>query len=280
MNAASDCSNRGLAPGHVAEGVSADIRSIMALSPVIPVLTIHRLEHAAPLAASAMAAGGLRVLGGHLADLVRALEAISAMRAARVSDAIVGAGTLTRAHDFADCANAGAHFAVTPGLTGELIEAAAQSALPLLPGIMTPTELIAARGAGFTACKLFPAQQAGGSSRHAQSPRWTFPRSPVLSHRRGDTRQRPRIPGAAERAMRGRFLVSASRGTGSAGLGGNRIACTRRRKAARHRPLRPAQPPRIITAARRAAAGKTVGSRQPGARDFGRFQVHSTPTVI
>jgi len=141
------------------QGVTAGIRSIMALSPVIPVLIIHRLEHAAPLAA-ALAAGGLRVLEVTLRTPC-ALEAISAMRA-RVSDAIVGAGTLTRARDFTDCTNAGAQFAVTPGLTPELIDAAAQSALPLLPGIMTPTELIAARAAGFTACKLSPAQQAGG----------------------------------------------------------------------------------------------------------------------
>src|ERR1700680_1738091 len=90
-----------------------------------------------------------------------ALEAIRAMRAA-VPDAIVGGGTLTRACDFSDCAAAGAQCGVTPGFTAELVAAAAKSAFPLLPGIMTPTELIAARTAGFGACKLFPAQQAGG----------------------------------------------------------------------------------------------------------------------
>jgi 2-dehydro-3-deoxyphosphogluconate aldolase/(4S)-4-hydroxy-2-oxoglutarate aldolase len=90
-----------------------------------------------------------------------ALAAISAMRAAS-PDAIVGAGTLTRAADFRDCAAAGAQFAVTPGLTAELAAASREVGFPLLPGIMTPSELIAARGAGFLACKLFPAAQAGG----------------------------------------------------------------------------------------------------------------------
>jgi 2-dehydro-3-deoxyphosphogluconate aldolase/(4S)-4-hydroxy-2-oxoglutarate aldolase len=136
-----------------------DIREIMAISPVIPVLTIERLEQAVPLA-EALVRGGLRVLEVTLRTAC-ALEALRAMRAA-VTDAVIGAGTLTRARDFEDCAAAGAQFGVTPGLTAELIAAAGASGLPLLPGIMTPTELIAARAAGFGACKLFPAQQAGG----------------------------------------------------------------------------------------------------------------------
>jgi 2-dehydro-3-deoxyphosphogluconate aldolase/(4S)-4-hydroxy-2-oxoglutarate aldolase len=139
--------------------MSTDIRDYMQISPVIPVLTIHRLEHAAPLA-QALVRGGLRVLEVTLRTAC-GLDAISAMRAAS-PDAIVGAGTLTRAADFRDCAAAGAQFAVTPGLTPELVAAARASDFPLLPGIMTPSELIAARAAGFVACKLFPASQAGG----------------------------------------------------------------------------------------------------------------------
>ena len=141
------------------KAASANIRDIMAMCAVIPVLTIQRLEHAVPLA-EALVRGGLRVLEVTLRTSC-ALEAIRAMRAA-VPDAIVGGGTLTRACDFSDCAAAGAQFGVTPGVTAELVAAAAKSAFPLLPGIMTPTELIAARAAGFGACKLFPAQQAGG----------------------------------------------------------------------------------------------------------------------
>ncbi|HSY94996.1 MAG TPA: bifunctional 4-hydroxy-2-oxoglutarate aldolase/2-dehydro-3-deoxy-phosphogluconate aldolase [Steroidobacteraceae bacterium] len=136
-----------------------NIREIVALAPVIPVLTITELETAVPLA-RALAAGGLRVLEITLRTPV-ALAAIEAMRQA-VPDAIVGVGTLTRAVDFAAAGRVGAQFGVTPGLTPELAAASRGARFPLLPGVMTPTELITARAAGFNVLKLFPAQQAGG----------------------------------------------------------------------------------------------------------------------
>ncbi len=136
-----------------------NIRDVVALAPVIPVLTVRELAHAVPLA-RALAAGGLRVLEITLRTPV-ALEAIEAMRAA-VPEAVVGAGTLTRAADFAAAGRAGAQFGVTPGLTADLIAASRGARFPLLPGVMTPSELIAARAAGFEVLKLFPAQQAGG----------------------------------------------------------------------------------------------------------------------
>jgi len=136
-----------------------NIREIVGLAPVIPVLTINELEHAVPLARS-LAAGGLRVLEITMRTPV-ALAAIEAMRKA-VPDAVVGVGTLTRAVDFAAADRAGAQFGVTPGLTPELASAARGARFPLLPGVMTPTELIAARNAGFSVLKLFPADQAGG----------------------------------------------------------------------------------------------------------------------
>jgi len=135
------------------------IADIVALAPVIPVLTVEELGHAVPLA-RALSAGGLRVLEITLRTPV-ALAAIEAMRKA-VPEAIVGVGTLTRAVDFAAADRAGAQFGVTPGLTPELASAARGARFPLLPGVMTPTVLIAARSAGFTVLKLFPAQQAGG----------------------------------------------------------------------------------------------------------------------
>src|SRR5204863_9449313 len=70
--------------------------------------------------------------------------------------------TLSRADTFPQAVDAGARFSVSPGLTAELINAARSSKLPLLPGVMTPSDVIAARAAGFFALKLFPAQQAGG----------------------------------------------------------------------------------------------------------------------
>lgn len=134
-------------------------RDILRRSPVIPVLTVVRLEHAVPLA-RALVRGGIGVLEVTLRSDC-ALEAIRLMRSA-VPEAVVGAGTLTRAEDFAAAERAGAQFGVTPGLTPELAAAATAVVFPTLPGVMTPTELIAARAAGYSACKLFPAQQAGG----------------------------------------------------------------------------------------------------------------------
>jgi len=136
-----------------------NIREIVGLAPVIPVLTITDLEHAVPLA-RALCAGGLKVLEITLRTPV-ALAAIEAMRKA-VPDAVIGVGTLTRAVDFAAADRAGAQFGVTPGLTPELAAASRGARFPLLPGVMTPTELIAARNAGFNVLKLFPAEQAGG----------------------------------------------------------------------------------------------------------------------
>ena len=120
----------------------------------------HRRSGQAVPLARALLAGGVRVLEVTLRTPV-ALEAIRAI-ASEVEDAIVGVGTITRPEDFALAAAAGARFGVSPGLTPALIDAARASPLPLLPGVMTPAEVIAARAAGFTELKLFPAQQAGG----------------------------------------------------------------------------------------------------------------------
>lgn len=135
------------------------LRAMLRRSPVIPVLTVTRVEHAAPLA-EALFAGGLSVLEVTLRSPV-ALDVITAMRRA-VPDAIVGVGTLVRAEQFAQAADAGAQFGVSPGLTAALAAASATVPYPLLPGIMTPSELLAAKALGFSTCKLFPAQQAGG----------------------------------------------------------------------------------------------------------------------
>ena len=136
-----------------------NIREILSLAPVVPVLTVTDLAHAVPLA-RALCAGGLRVLEITLRTPV-ALAAIEAMRKA-VPEAVIGVGTLTRAVDFAAADRVGAQFGVTPGLTPELAAASRGARFALLPGVMTPTELISARNAGFNVLKLFPAQQAGG----------------------------------------------------------------------------------------------------------------------
>lgn len=136
-----------------------NILSIMRSGPVIPVIVIDRLEDAVPLA-RALVTGGVRVLELTLRTPV-ALKAIEAI-ANEVEGAIIGVGTITRPEDFDASVKAGALFGVSPGLTPELVAASRDSSLPLLPGVMTPSDVIAARAAGFTELKLFPAQQAGG----------------------------------------------------------------------------------------------------------------------
>jgi 2-dehydro-3-deoxyphosphogluconate aldolase/(4S)-4-hydroxy-2-oxoglutarate aldolase len=132
---------------------------VMQAGPVIPVIVIDRLADAVPLA-RALVAGGVRVLELTLRT-PQALAAIERV-AAEVEGAIVGAGTITRPEDVEAVRRAGAVFGVSPGLTPELAAAARATGLPLLPGVMTPSDVIAARSAGYTELKLFPAQQAGG----------------------------------------------------------------------------------------------------------------------
>ncbi|RFB74123.1 MULTISPECIES: bifunctional 4-hydroxy-2-oxoglutarate aldolase/2-dehydro-3-deoxy-phosphogluconate aldolase [unclassified Herbaspirillum] len=136
-----------------------NILEIMRTSAVIPVIAIDKLEHAVPLA-KALVAGGIRVLEVTLRT-EHGLPAIRAI-AEQVPEAIVGVGTLTSPEEFAASRDAGAVFGVSPGLTAALIAAAKSSGLPLLPGVMTPSEVMAAREAGFRQLKLFPAMQAGG----------------------------------------------------------------------------------------------------------------------
>eukprot|EP01034_Spumella_vulgaris_P026069 gene26071-32601_t len=130
----------------------------MRTSAVIPVIAIDDPEHAVPLA-KALVAGGIRVLEVTLRTK-HGLGAIKAMSA--VEGAIVGVGTLTQPEEFAAARDAGAVFGVSPGLTPALIAAAKSSGLPLLPGVMTPSEVMAAREQGFQQLKLFPAVPAGG----------------------------------------------------------------------------------------------------------------------
>jgi 2-dehydro-3-deoxyphosphogluconate aldolase/(4S)-4-hydroxy-2-oxoglutarate aldolase len=138
-----------------------NIREILAMAPVIPVLAISDVAHAVPLA-QALVDGGLRVLEVSLAGPI-AIGCVEAIRKA-VPEAIVGVGNLTKAVDFASAGRVGSQFGVTPGLTPELAAAARGARFPLLPGVMTPTEVIAARAAGFNVLMLFPAHQAGGVS--------------------------------------------------------------------------------------------------------------------
>ena len=138
--------------------MSMTLLDIMRSASVIPVIAIDDPEHAVPLA-QALVAGGICVLEVTLRT-PHGLQAIRDM--VQVPGAIVGVGTLTKPEEFTAARDAGAVFGVSPGLTAVMIEAARTSGLPLLPGVMTPSEVMAAREAGFRQLKLFPAVPAGG----------------------------------------------------------------------------------------------------------------------
>lgn len=135
-----------------------DTRSLAEHGPVIPVIVIQRLEDAVPLA-EALVAGGVRVLEVTLRTPV-ALKAMEAM--AKVPGAIVGAGTLRSPQDARAAREAGCQFGVSPGFTEALGEACQAHGLPLLPGVSTASEVMAANAAGFGFLKLFPAVAVGG----------------------------------------------------------------------------------------------------------------------
>jgi 2-dehydro-3-deoxyphosphogluconate aldolase/(4S)-4-hydroxy-2-oxoglutarate aldolase len=138
-----------------------DPAEILNMGPVVPVLVIVKLFHAVPLA-KALLEGGIRVLEITLRTPA-ALDAIRAI-SRKVPQALVGAGTVVTPHDMRAVEEAGAIFAISPGLTPELLEAANRSAIALIPGISTISELMTGMTRGFDHFKFFPAEAAGGVS--------------------------------------------------------------------------------------------------------------------
>jgi 2-dehydro-3-deoxyphosphogluconate aldolase/(4S)-4-hydroxy-2-oxoglutarate aldolase len=134
------------------------IDSLLGMAPVIPVIVIEDARHAVPLA-EALVAGGLRVIEITLRTPA-ALDAIRAM--AEVPGAIIGAGTALGGAQLDAAAAAGARFVVSPGFTDSLARAAESARMPLLPGAVTPSEVMAARDAGYRRLKFFPADACGG----------------------------------------------------------------------------------------------------------------------
>ena len=133
--------------------------SLASYGPVIPVIVLHSVHDAVPLA-QALLAGGVRVLEVTLRSPV-ALACIAAIAKA-VPEAIVGAGTIRSVADAQAAMDAGSRFAVSPGYTSEIGAACRRVGLPLLPGVATASEVMAANADGLEFLKFFPAQQAGG----------------------------------------------------------------------------------------------------------------------
>ncbi|MGJ5075279.1 bifunctional 4-hydroxy-2-oxoglutarate aldolase/2-dehydro-3-deoxy-phosphogluconate aldolase [Bradyrhizobium oligotrophicum] len=137
----------------------AKLDAVFALAPVIPVITIEDAAHAVPLA-RALVAGGLRVIEITL----RTQAGLDAARAIidEVPDAVVGIGTVLTPADYERAARLGAAFAISPGLSLGLLDAANAGEMPFAPGIQTASDLIACVTRGYELVKFFPAVPAGG----------------------------------------------------------------------------------------------------------------------
>ena len=137
------------------------LKELLKLAPVIPVITIQRVEDAVPLA-RALVSGGLRLL--EITLRTEAGQDAAAAVVAEVPDAVVGIGTVLTPQDLARSRELGARFALSPGATPELLDAAAESDLPFMPGVATASELMMALARGFDTVKFFPAVPAGGTA--------------------------------------------------------------------------------------------------------------------
>jgi 2-dehydro-3-deoxyphosphogluconate aldolase/(4S)-4-hydroxy-2-oxoglutarate aldolase len=134
-------------------------QEIFSQGPVVPVLVIKDVEHAVPLA-KALIAGGIRVLEVTLRTEA-AIEVIAKI-AKEVPEAIIGAGTVTNRAQLQQVIDAGAKFAISPGLTSDLLKAGNEGSIALIPGISSISELMTAIDHGYTHLKFFPAEASGG----------------------------------------------------------------------------------------------------------------------
>lgn len=134
------------------------IDALMRSVPVIPVLVIEDVAHAAPIA-EALVGGGLTALEVTLRTPA-ALEVIREM--ARVEGAVVGAGTVLNPKQLDAALEAGARYIVSPGLTAPLTEAALKSGVAYLPGVATSADIMRGLDHGLDRFKFFPAEASGG----------------------------------------------------------------------------------------------------------------------
>ena len=135
------------------------LKTALAKCKIVPVVVVHDLAHAVPLA-NALANGGLTVVEVTMRTPA-ALDVISAMVKAR-PDLVTGAGTVLNATHLQQARDAGAHFGVSPGTSPALREAILASGWPFIPGCATPSEAMTLADAGFEVVKLFPAEVVGG----------------------------------------------------------------------------------------------------------------------
>ena len=114
---------------------------------------------------------------------------------------LVGAGTVVRPEQVDIAVDAGARFVVTPGFSARVVERCRQLGVPVIPGVATPTEVIAALDEGLELLKFFPAEAAGGVD-YLRSLQGAVPARPLDPHRRRECGERSLLPRPALRRRR------------------------------------------------------------------------------
>ena len=127
---------------------------------IVPVVVLHDAKDAEPLG-RALIAAGLPVAEVTFRTAA-AVESIRAMSA--VEGLIVGAGTVLNPAQVEQALEAGASFIVSPGLRRDVVLAAQAAGIPVLPGAVTPSEIMAAQELGLDTVKFFPANVYGGAA--------------------------------------------------------------------------------------------------------------------
>ncbi|WP_370230039.1 bifunctional 4-hydroxy-2-oxoglutarate aldolase/2-dehydro-3-deoxy-phosphogluconate aldolase [Marinobacter nauticus] len=135
------------------------VQSVLAASPLVPVIAIKDPDDAIPLC-RALVDGGIRVLEITLRT-EHGVRAIEKVRKA-IPEAWVGAGTVTSIAQYRQVESAGAQFVITPGVTEAILEFGVTSEAPLLPGVSTVSELMMGYALGYREFKFVPEEVAGG----------------------------------------------------------------------------------------------------------------------
>lgn len=147
--------------GVTSDAASPAPPSVLGLAPVLPVVVLHDVADAVPLA-RALVAGGLPAIE----VVLRTPAALDALRAIadEVPEAVPGAGTVLSPAQAGAARAAGARFLVSPGFSPRLLGAMRDSGLPFLPGVSTASEVVTLLEQGVTEMKFFPAEAAGGTA--------------------------------------------------------------------------------------------------------------------
>jgi len=132
---------------------------LFAMGLIVPVLVIKDVKDALPIA-EALLAADIKVLEVTLRTPA-ALDVISTI-AKHLPEAVVGAGTVTNRELLQRSSDAGAKFAISPGLTQDLLQAGKEGNTALIPGISSISELMDGIDSGYDHLKFFPAEASGG----------------------------------------------------------------------------------------------------------------------